>query len=188
MNNLLGKQFFLVGNTTKKFPYELIRHFFFQTYSWCTLHSYAMTHPRFMIWLKRWFCSPPYKSYFTLSASVSFMQQWCFNMKTQSIQSCWLTAVSTSAKARNCTHELIASELLHDFFFFFLLLHGETWPHNRNWQGGKLSLNINCMSQGLSARTVMVFSKHLLCWKSVWCYFRSVTTVQERRTRRSDHH
>lgn len=41
------------------------------------------------------------------------------------------------------------------FLFYYLLRLHVTWPHRQNRQGKELSLNINCMSQGLSVRTVM---------------------------------
>lgn len=44
------------------------------------------------------------------------------------------------------------------FFFYYLVRLRAIWPHKRNWQGRELSVNINCMSQGLSGRTMTAIS------------------------------
>ncbi len=103
-------------------------------------------------------CSMPYKSYFTLSLSLLCNYGVSTWKPRASIAAGWQQRAIR--QARNCMHELIASKLLHVFiylFYYLVRLHA-TWPHKRNWQGGELSLNINRMSQGLSARTVMAIS------------------------------
>lgn len=112
-------------------------------------------------------CGVPHKSYLSpslspsLSLSVSLMQLCCFNMKTQSIHSCWLIAAQRQPgqKVLAWAHRLQAAAYFFSFFFlhYSARLH-VTWPHKRNWQRRELSLNINWMSQGLSARTVTAVS------------------------------
>lgn len=116
-----------------------------------------MTHPRFTIWLKCWFaaCHINHISP-SLSLSLSLMQLWCFNMKTQSVHSCWLIAArcQPGQKLHAWGHRLQAAAC---FFYYLVRLHA-TWPHKWSWQGRELSLNITCVSQGLSVRTVMAIS------------------------------
>lgn len=111
-------------------------------------------------------CGVPYKSYLSpslspsLSLSLSLMQLCWFNMEAQSIHSCWLIAAKRQPGQRVLAwaHRLQAAAC---FFFFFLHCSARlhvTWPHKRNWQRRELSWNINWMSQGQSARTVMAVS------------------------------
>lgn len=98
-------------------------------------------------------CGVPYQSYFTLSYATMVFQP-------ENPEPPQLLANSSTPSARPetaCVRSSPPSCCMFFLFYYLVRLHA-TWPHKRNWQGRELSLNITCMSQGLSVRTVTVIS------------------------------
>lgn len=86
-------------------------------------------------------------------------------MKTWSIHSSWLIVphCQPGQVLQAWAHALQAAACWGFFFslfvfFPYVLRFHAPWPHQRNWQGTELSLNINCTSQVLSVRTVTAIS------------------------------
>ena len=131
-----------------------------------------MTHPGFTFWLKCWFAAfhinhislPLFLRHsLPFSLSLSLMQLCCFNMKTQREHPLLLADCSTASAGPESARMSSSPPSCCMFFFSFFFLHYSarlhvTWPHKRNWQRRELSLSINWMSQGLSARTVTAVS------------------------------
>ena len=91
--------------------------YFLRTFSRRSLHSNAMTHHRFTIRLKCWFAA--YKSYFTLSLSLSYA-----TMVFQSPERPELLADSSTPSARPetaCMSSSPPSCCMFFFFFYYLV-------------------------------------------------------------------